>query len=221
MKESSVYQPVDHDDSKSSSEMEDDMLINKHRFTRSQRRQYMRPVIALIVVLALAVYTSIVVSVTWGMTKESRRHGTRFLKCKRLILTKGILRRLTELVLLLQLLQTTTSPTSLMSWSNGNTQERSYTSGSPARKSTAIGTISLSVCITPPYNSTKLRGISNEQTKTLDSQQSSCTRWVEKKKASDSQTEPTSAHSWFSTIFIALCVHLITLATQLQLCRSN
>ncbi|KND92312.1 hypothetical protein TOPH_02918 [Tolypocladium ophioglossoides CBS 100239] len=80
MKESSDYQPIDQDGPKSSSEMEDDMLISKHRSARSQRSRRMRPVIALAAVLILAVYTSIVVSVAWGMAKESRRHGTRFLK---------------------------------------------------------------------------------------------------------------------------------------------
>lgn len=83
MKESSHYQPISDDDLKSSSEMEDDMLIRKMGFTRSRRTTGARLAIALAAVLALAIYTALVVSVAWGVNKESRRHGTRFLKCNR------------------------------------------------------------------------------------------------------------------------------------------
>ena len=82
MKGSSDYLPLDHDGSKSSTDMEDDMLIHRLRLARSHSGSYMRFLTALAALLALVIYTSIIASVTWGMAKEERRHGTRFLGCK-------------------------------------------------------------------------------------------------------------------------------------------
>ncbi|OAQ84703.1 peptidase family M28 family [Purpureocillium lilacinum] len=79
MKGSSDYLPLDHDGSKSSTDMEDDMLIHRLRLVRSHSGSYMRFLTALAALLALVIYTSIIASVTWGMAKEERRHGTRFL----------------------------------------------------------------------------------------------------------------------------------------------
>ncbi|KAG8424316.1 hypothetical protein J3458_001119 [Metarhizium acridum] len=80
MKESPDYTPINHDDPRSSSEIEDDFLISKNHPTRQQRRRCMRPLLAIIAVLALAAYTAILVALTWRMTRQSRLHGTRFLK---------------------------------------------------------------------------------------------------------------------------------------------
>ncbi|PNY29797.1 Uncharacterized protein TCAP_00291 [Tolypocladium capitatum] len=81
MNESAEYQPVNgYHEPKSSSETEGDMLISKDPPARRRRRSLTWPVIAIAAVLALAIYTSIVASVTWGIAKDGRRRGARFLK---------------------------------------------------------------------------------------------------------------------------------------------
>lgn len=89
MKESSDYLPIiSHDDTRSSSETEGDYLTGKKNSARHRRTSCVQPVIAMVAVLALTAYTIIVASVTWNTTKQSRRHGTRFLKCKFGLLTE-------------------------------------------------------------------------------------------------------------------------------------
>ncbi|GAB0139243.1 hypothetical protein EsDP_00007456 [Epichloe bromicola] len=81
MKESSDYLPImSHDDTRSSSEMEGDCLTGKKNSARRLRNSCVQPVIAIVAVLALTAYTTIVASMTWNMTQQSRRHGMRFLK---------------------------------------------------------------------------------------------------------------------------------------------
>ncbi|KAM3548793.1 hypothetical protein MY1884_009024, partial [Beauveria asiatica] len=80
MKEISEYQPIDTDESRSNLGTEDELFLSKHDFIRNRYRRFERWGCVTGAVLVLIVYTVVVASATWFMTKESRRHGTRFLK---------------------------------------------------------------------------------------------------------------------------------------------
>ncbi|KAK8146374.1 hypothetical protein G3M48_003204 [Beauveria asiatica] len=80
MKEISEYQPIDTDESRSNLGTEDELFLSKHDCIRNRYRRFERWGCVTGAVLVLIVYTVVVASATWFMTKESRRHGTRFLK---------------------------------------------------------------------------------------------------------------------------------------------